>query len=163
MLNAFYSSLTHSPNNMPIREVLDYDVHFTDEKTPTKPLKAQRGTGVHPAAELGCDPRAHLSHHSLYRGVPVLERQRRGWGKTPKAGESGQHSPSLFSPEPWVKSSWYCRFGKLAGKNLFMKGLEGKTKQVGKQSPHGQQSLTPSPGICLQAVISQQPHSCPER
>lgn len=46
-----------------------------------------------------------------------------------------------------MKSSWYCRFGKLAGKNLFMKGLEGKTKlQVGKQSPYRlpQNTLHPS-------------------
>lgn len=33
-------------------------------------------------------------------------------------------SPSLLSPEPWVNSSWYCLFGRLAGKTLYMKGLE---------------------------------------
>lgn len=30
MLNALPSPLTHSPNDMPIREILDYNVHFTD-------------------------------------------------------------------------------------------------------------------------------------
>lgn len=33
VLNAFHLSLTHSPNNKLIREVLHYDAHFTDEKT----------------------------------------------------------------------------------------------------------------------------------
>lgn len=32
--------------------------------------------------------------------------------------------PSLLSPEPWVKSSWYCLLGKFAGKNLFIMGLK---------------------------------------
>lgn len=95
VLNAFHSSLTHSPNNMLIREVLHYDAHFTDEKTkqnqksPTNPPKAQRGNSVHPAAEWGCHPRAHLAHHSLYRGVLVSERQRggEGAGRNPRYGQ----------------------------------------------------------------------------
>lgn len=75
----------------------------------------------------------------LFLGEPSITETKKG------TEGSGYHWPSLFSPEPCVKSSWYWRFGKLAGKNLFMKGLERKTKQVGKQSPHGQSQLLTVP------------------
>ena len=42
VLNAFHSSLTHSPNNLLIREALHYDAHFTDEKNKTKPKKPNK-------------------------------------------------------------------------------------------------------------------------
>ena len=42
VLNAFHSSLTHSPNNLLIREALHYDAHFTDEKKQNKTEKAQQ-------------------------------------------------------------------------------------------------------------------------
>ena len=32
--------------------------------------------------------------------------------------------PSLASPEPWVKSSWYCLMGIEAGNTLAIRGLE---------------------------------------
>ncbi len=40
-----------------------------------------------------------------------------------------QLSPSLDSPEPWVKSSWYCLFGKESGKILDIRGLWNGSKQ----------------------------------
>ena len=46
-----------------------------------------------------------------------------------------QVSPSLDSPEPWVKSSWYCLFGKDSGKILDIRGLRDRNKQ----SKHHQQ------------------------
>lgn len=37
--------------------------------------------------------------------------------------------PSLLSPEPWVKRSWYCLLGKFAGKNLFIMGLKREVQR----------------------------------
>lgn len=51
---------------------------------------------------------------------PVADRQR-------PLGQ--QVSPSLDSPEPWVKSSWYCLFGKDSGKILDIRGLRDRDKK----------------------------------
>lgn len=51
-------------------------------------------------------------------------------------------SPSLLSPEPWVNSSWYCLFGRLAGKTLYMKGLGQQEQKSQPKSRHIKGLLT---------------------
>lgn len=46
--------------------------------------------------------------------------------KKKKTQWCGLVPPSLDSPEPWVKSSWYCLFGNEAGKILDTRGLRDR-------------------------------------
>lgn len=92
-----------------------------------------------------------LSHSRRVREAELPNYQLGGAANTDEPRVQEPHKswqadiPSLASPEPWVKSSWYCLLGKLAGKTLFIMGLEEETEQV---------NPTEAPGVCYASPTS---------